>query len=149
MESAATTRPVRSRTGAATQLTSGLDSRCSTAMPRSRTASSAVRSSASSVMLSGVMPVSSMPSRRASSSGPGRAASSILPTDVQWAGSLRPAAETIRTAWVESTLAMKMTSVSSRIATWTVSPHVSATCWATCRPSAARSSCSAYRLPSW
>ena len=44
MDSAATTWPVRSRTGAATQLTSGLDSRCSTAMPRLRISARASRS---------------------------------------------------------------------------------------------------------
>jgi len=35
-----------------------------------------------------------------------RPASSILPTPVQWAGSLRPTAETIRTDRVLSTFAM-------------------------------------------
>jgi len=42
-----------------------------------------------------------------------------------------------------------MTSAPSRIATCTVSSQVSATDRATFWPSAARSSCSAYRLPSW
>lgn len=106
MESAATIRPERSRTGAATQLTSGLDSRCSTATPRLRATASAARSSAGSVMLWPVIAASARPSIRASSSASGRAASRSLPTAVQWAGSLRPAADTIRTAWVESTLAM-------------------------------------------
>ncbi len=58
-------------------------------------------------MLLGVIATSSASSgMRAASSGSGREASSILPTEVQWAGSRRPAADTMRTACVESTLAM-------------------------------------------
>ena len=107
IDRAATTCPVRSRTGAATQDTSGLDSRFSTARPRSRISARASRRAPGSVMLLGVIATSSVLSgMRAVSSGSGREASSILPTDVQCAGSLRPAADTIRTACVESTLAM-------------------------------------------
>lgn len=107
MDRAATTCPARSRTGAATQLTSGLDSRFSTATPRRRISARAVRRTAGSVMLFGVIAVSAVPSGIRSASSPsGSAASSILPTDVQWAGRRRPAAETMRTACVESTLAM-------------------------------------------
>lgn len=58
-------------------------------------------------MLFSVIAASSASSgTRAASSGCGSEARSIFPTDVQCAGSRRPAAETIRTAWVLSTFAM-------------------------------------------
>lgn len=106
IDRAATTCPERFRTGAATQLTSGFDSLSSTATPRSRIPDSTPRNRTGSVTLLSVIARSGAPSgRRAASSPSGREASSILPTAVQCAGSRRPAAETMRTAWVESTLA--------------------------------------------
>ncbi|CAM5506111.1 hypothetical protein SVIOM342S_00874 [Streptomyces violaceorubidus] len=59
------------------------------------------------MVLFGVLAVSSAPSgKRAVTSGSGRESSSILPSDVQCAVMRRPSAGSVRTACVESTLAM-------------------------------------------
>ncbi|CAM5726551.1 hypothetical protein SVIOM74S_00630 [Streptomyces violarus] len=108
IDSAATTRPVRSRTGAATQETSGLDSRLSTAVPRSRIA---VRASAQGGRVG-----DAVRGHRGQLGAVGETRGDLrlgqggqqhLADGRQCAGSRRPAAvETMRTACVESTLAM-------------------------------------------
>ena len=104
---AATTRSPRSLTGAATHATASLDSQYSSARPFARMRVSRSRSRTGEVRLRGVSAGKGWSSgNRALSVSGSRLASSMRPTAVQCAGSRRPTAETMRTGWVLSTLAM-------------------------------------------
>ena len=78
------------------------------------------------VMLLGVMAVSARPGITGVQGVGGRPESSILPTPVQWAGNLRPTAESIRTGGCCRPSAMPTTSMPSSTATCTVSSHPAA-----------------------
>ena len=104
---AAAIAPVWSKIGADTQRTTSFDSQSSYATPSSRARASWVRSFVGDVTLRGVIAGRLWPrGYRASSASLLSPDSSILPTAVQCAGRRRPTAETIRTGWVLSTLAM-------------------------------------------